>query len=232
MSLLFNFIFEEFSPLVIGFDLVKRPVWLINLSNFLSERELPSRNKTKAHLALNSALQEAKTEPKEEMKGKSKAKAAAKVAQEKPDNKVVMQQQSYIMKLFDRSVNLAKFDENTPLYTIIRDWLKNAPRQKPSNESTNTGELEIFKEGDVTTIQKVDLKNDIPRFVKIFPKPDKKTLDNLDPENPDLTKEELLKLNKRKWSKIREDWCENNKKYKIQSFEENIKLIGSLKTNL
>lgn len=33
-----------------------------------------------------------------------------------------LQQASYVMKLFDRSVNLAKFDEETSLYPICRAW--------------------------------------------------------------------------------------------------------------
>ena len=31
------------------------------------------------------------------------------------------------MKLFDRSVDLAQFDEDAPLYPICRAWLKNQP---------------------------------------------------------------------------------------------------------
>ena len=31
------------------------------------------------------------------------------------------------MKLFDRSVDLAQFDEDSPLYPICRSWLKNRP---------------------------------------------------------------------------------------------------------
>lgn len=38
---------------------------------------------------------------------------------------------SYVMKLFDRSVDLAQFTEDTPLYPICRAWMANKPR---SNE--------------------------------------------------------------------------------------------------
>lgn len=31
------------------------------------------------------------------------------------------------MKLFDRSVDLAKFNEDTPLYPICRAWMYNEP---------------------------------------------------------------------------------------------------------
>lgn len=37
-------------------------------------------------------------------------------------------QQTFIMKLFDRSVDLAKYKENTSLYPICRAWMINEPR--------------------------------------------------------------------------------------------------------
>lgn len=36
--------------------------------------------------------------------------------------------QTFIMKLFDRSVDLAKYKENTALYPICRAWMINEPR--------------------------------------------------------------------------------------------------------
>lgn len=35
---------------------------------------------------------------------------------------------TYVMKLFDRSVDLAQFEEETPLYPICRAWMANQPR--------------------------------------------------------------------------------------------------------
>lgn len=35
---------------------------------------------------------------------------------------------SFIMKLFDRSVDLAKYNENSALYPICRAWMLNQPR--------------------------------------------------------------------------------------------------------
>ena len=53
-----------------------------------------------------------KTEATESNAGKEKVEK--KNLKEQQDK----QQQSYIMKLFDRSVNLAKFEEATPLYPL------------------------------------------------------------------------------------------------------------------
>lgn len=34
------------------------------------------------------------------------------------------------MKLFDRSVDMAQFDENSPLYPICRAWIRNQPNAR------------------------------------------------------------------------------------------------------
>ena len=39
---------------------------------------------------------------------------------------------SYVLKLYDRSVNLAKFSPNTPLYPVCRAWIKNQPNTIPA----------------------------------------------------------------------------------------------------
>lgn len=60
------------------------------------------------------------------------------------------QQASYIMKLFDRSVNLAKFSENIPLYPLCRAWMNNAPRQLPAKTEKNVADAVLsVEEGDV-----------------------------------------------------------------------------------
>jgi len=38
---------------------------------------------------------------------------------------------TYVMKLFDRSVDLAQFNEKTALYPVCRAWMANKPRQPP-----------------------------------------------------------------------------------------------------
>lgn len=41
----------------------------------------------------------------------------------------LIMKQSYVMKLFDRSVDLAQFDDATPLYPICRSWVANQPKK-------------------------------------------------------------------------------------------------------
>lgn len=42
---------------------------------------------------------------------------------------------TYVIKLFDRSVDLAQFSENTPLYPICRAWMRNSPSVRKRERS-------------------------------------------------------------------------------------------------
>ena len=58
------------------------------------------------------------------------------------------------MKLFDRSVDLAQFDEETPLYPICRAWMRNQPlnREHPKDEPVDSDEDdEDFDEDEMET---------------------------------------------------------------------------------
>lgn len=88
-----------------------------------------------------------------------------KVKAEKEDSPVVKeqkipklpkpsQQASYIMKLFDRSVNLAKFTEDIPLYPLCRSWMSNAPRQLPMKTEKSIDAVLHVEEGDVVEMPK------------------------------------------------------------------------------
>ncbi|KAK8743896.1 hypothetical protein OTU49_000900 [Cherax quadricarinatus] len=59
---------------------------------------------------------------------------------------------TFVMRMFDRSVDLAQFDETSPLYPICRAWMINQPhnsslnvKQEPSSPST-----EMFNSTDAT----------------------------------------------------------------------------------
>lgn len=39
-------------------------------------------------------------------------------------------QNSYVLKLYDRSVDLAKFSPQTSLYPVCRAWIKNQPNNQ------------------------------------------------------------------------------------------------------
>ena len=50
---------------------------------------------------------------------------------------------SFVMKLFDRSVDFAQFNEDTPLYALARAWMQNKPygiKPSDSQESSQDGD--------------------------------------------------------------------------------------------
>ncbi|CAL1546163.1 unnamed protein product [Lymnaea stagnalis] len=63
-------------------------------------------------------------------KSASKTSRKRKRRDDTSDYENVDEQQTVIMKLFDRSVDLALFPEDTPLYPVCRAWLQNRPHDK------------------------------------------------------------------------------------------------------
>jgi len=47
---------------------------------------------------------------------------------------------SYVMKLFDRSVDLAQFSHDTPLYPVCRAWIRNLSQLPPTTEQPASNE--------------------------------------------------------------------------------------------
>ncbi|XP_051018769.1 protein lin-37 homolog [Acomys russatus] len=45
---------------------------------------------------------------------------------------------TYVIKLFDRSVDLAQFSESTPLYPICRAWMRNSPSVRERERSPSS----------------------------------------------------------------------------------------------
>ncbi|KAJ8983971.1 hypothetical protein NQ317_008675 [Molorchus minor] len=56
------------------------------------------------------------------------AKGPNQAKKRKTENMPTPYHHTYVMKLFDRSVDLARFQEDTPLYPICRAWMQNQPR--------------------------------------------------------------------------------------------------------
>ena len=55
----------------------------------------------------------------------------------------VLASDTYVMKLFDRSVDLAQFDESSPLYPICRAWMKNHPHSRGVASDEHSMGLEL-----------------------------------------------------------------------------------------
>lgn len=56
---------------------------------------------------------------------------------------------TYVIKLFDRSVDLAQFSENTPLYPICRAWMRNSPTVRECERSPGSPLPPLPEDGEV-----------------------------------------------------------------------------------
>ncbi|KAL7630790.1 UNVERIFIED_CONTAM: hypothetical protein RMT77_017220 [Armadillidium vulgare] len=132
---------------------------------------------------------------------------------------------TFVMRMFDRSVDLAQFEEGSPLYPICRAWMLNQPhnsdlslKQEPGSPYRCLSLNDIEKERDeVLDIAKVtslplpdpwfqsDESIDLdPRIPKPLPK-DSLKLNQVNEEihaSPDL----LLNQNLLRWRVIRNQW--------------------------
>lgn len=84
------------------------------------------------------------------------------------DGDSTSQNPSFVMKLFDRSVDFAQFNEDTPLYALARAWMQNKPYGTKSTDFQESGILD----GDPlsSSQENINGEND-PKYVYSFPDP-------------------------------------------------------------
>ncbi|KAI9551638.1 hypothetical protein GHT06_021973 [Daphnia sinensis] len=63
-------------------------------------------------------------------------------------------QNSYVLKLYDRSVDLAKFSPQTPLYPVCRAWIKNQPNNQHLTATSANSPKKVEEKG-------IDVKEDV-----------------------------------------------------------------------
>ncbi|KAF6204045.1 hypothetical protein GE061_002385 [Apolygus lucorum] len=137
-------------------------------------------------------------------------------------------QQPFVMKLFDRSVDLAQFTENTGLYVICRAWMANQPHQTyniavPPPKRSQTPEI---KEEPMSPGREEEFVKDtywLPppsdRYDKVegnirIPAPIKRTTEYekmFEEEVEPPSKEDLLKDNLNHWQRVRKSWHDASK---------------------
>ncbi|XP_044760639.1 protein lin-37 homolog isoform X3 [Coccinella septempunctata] len=144
------------------------------------------------------------------------------------DNPPTPYHHTYVMKLFDRSVDLAQFEEDTPLYPICRAWMKNQPRNpqavvkrrvsspEPEHQSWN---------GNFSDINRLPPPSE--EFQKRIPSPlpcqeQNKDDINLDyNEAPPVPQYILIKDHLQRWAKVRKHWNEtaakNESRYAVST---------------
>ncbi|XP_046681093.1 protein lin-37 homolog [Homalodisca vitripennis] len=124
---------------------------------------------------------------------------------------------TFVMKLFDRSVDLAQFKDDTPLYPICRAWIANQPRvplpYPPLESPEIKNEVEGAFEFDTEVVREMEklpppisppLGCRIPAVA-----PPQLTGISLDYSGDNLpTAEELLKGHVSRWTNIRKQWLD------------------------
>ncbi|CAH1783903.1 unnamed protein product [Owenia fusiformis] len=147
---------------------------------------------------------------------------------------------TYVMKLFDRSVDLAQFDDQTPLYPICRAWMRNQPHNQSLGPRSETTTPEPIINFDPETTDRIPkdiyrmppgpnrpfdhVKGEYvdPRIPVPVPQPDEHidTL-NTDPEAAPEP-ENLLLEHMARWKKVRQSWrdsaLDNEERYTSSMF--------------
>uniref|UniRef100_A0A3Q3XHX6 Uncharacterized protein n=1 Tax=Mola mola TaxID=94237 RepID=A0A3Q3XHX6_MOLML len=147
-------------------------------------------------------------------------------------------QNSYVIKLFDRSVDLAQFNTSTPLYPICRAWMRNNPSVR--EPSTYPSPSHSMVEEEVT-----DMINGKCQDVYRLPPPTSCTIStsgepiNLripQTEKPTVTQltdsvpvsGSLICDHMERWKKIRQKWKECSNKNQLR-YSESIKILKEMK---
>lgn len=124
---------------------------------------------------------------------------------------------TYVMKLFDRSVDLAQFEQSTPLYPICRAWMKNQPHSHNLSSQMRSPSPEPPQNGDDDMIYrmpppvKIKMESSFDgthvdlRIPEPVPQPDEHLDINQDPKLAPAP-EHLLLNHMSRWKAIRHKW--------------------------
>ncbi|KPP65617.1 hypothetical protein Z043_115954 [Scleropages formosus] len=146
-------------------------------------------------------------------------------------------QNAYIIKLFDRSVDLAQFNTSTPLYPICRAWMRNNPsvreRAASPTPSHNMGEEEAadMLNGKGQNVYRLPQPLPCP----VSPSGEPVNLRIPVTEKPTVTKPSesvplsanLLYNHMDRWKKIRQKWKEASNKNQLR-YSESIKILKEM----
>ncbi|XP_039480318.1 protein lin-37 homolog [Drosophila santomea] len=140
--------------------------------------------------------------------------------------------ESYVMRLFERSLDLSKYQDGTPLYPICRAWMANQPRNPAVAAFQTDGSFTATKceeNGEEILSQ---LKSGEMKMLTQLPQPKPTDLPII-PPRLEFSQEEkkrekalegasafdLLSSNVNRWKKVRGHWLKHIKKYEKERFE-------------
>ncbi|XP_017345601.1 protein lin-37 homolog isoform X1 [Ictalurus punctatus] len=145
-------------------------------------------------------------------------------------------QNSYIIKLFDRSVDLAQFSSNTPLYPICRSWMRNNPTVRERAMSSPPHpmaeeEVSDMLNGKVQNIYHLPPPGSCP----VNESGDPVNLRIPPTEKPTISQStdtasgasSLMFNHMKRWKKIRQKWKEASNKNQLR-YSESIKVLKEM----
>ncbi|XP_005862495.1 PREDICTED: protein lin-37 homolog isoform X2 [Myotis brandtii] len=149
---------------------------------------------------------------------------------------------TYVIKLFDRSVDLAQFSENTPLYPICRAWMRNSPtvREHERSPSSPLPPLPEDEEGsEVTTSKSRDVYKLPPPTAPGPPgdacrsripsplQPETQGTPEDEPSEPSPSPSTLIYRNMQRWKRIRQRWKEASHRNQLR-YSESMKILREM----
>ncbi|XP_017703047.1 PREDICTED: protein lin-37 homolog isoform X1 [Rhinopithecus bieti] len=149
---------------------------------------------------------------------------------------------TYVIKLFDRSVDLAQFSENTPLYPICRAWMRNSPsvRERECSPSSPLPPLPEDEEGSEVNNSKSRDVYKLPPPTPPGPpgdacrsripsplQPEMQGTTDDEPPEPEPSPSTLIYRNMQRWKRIRQRWKEASHRNQLR-YSESMKILREM----
>lgn len=125
-----------------------------------------------------------------------------------------------VLKLFDRAVDLAKFCDSSrrdvPLYPVCREWIRNQQEVilfQSEERQNEKGIGVLHRLPEPLPVPDIYIENELsPRIPLTIVKPTIKKEDVDDAMNGNMTAQELMDDNMKRWKGTRNEWREAGKK--------------------
>ncbi|XP_036088109.1 protein lin-37 homolog isoform X4 [Rousettus aegyptiacus] len=153
---------------------------------------------------------------------------------------------AYVIKLFDRSVDLAQFSENTPLYPICRAWMRNSPSMRERERSPSSPLPPLPEDEEVGWVGS-EVTNSKSRDVYKLPpptapgppgdacrsripsplQPETQGTPDDEPSDPEPSPSTLIYRNMQRWKRIRQRWKEASHRNQLR-YSESMKILREM----
>ncbi|XP_058467116.1 protein lin-37 homolog [Malaya genurostris] len=212
-----------------------------------AEKRRSLQNVAMARGRLKGALQDIVTQSEDdddgdESEGQHEIRYSKRLKSSAPES-IPIPHQSYIMKLFDRSVDLARFDESTPLYPICRSWMQNQPRLNPNRFLRQSSPIKRERNADMADQYRSQELKEIRAMPAPGPATDSKrrcpspfehssSRVDIDLHAEPIPKAILMAEHKQRWARVRQKWQQHGRQMD-QRYTASFELLDALlKTQL